>query len=205
MKHVAPNGAPDPNEFQALERKLGGAVLLLLLGCMLVLRPFVSAMLWAIVLCCSSWPLYCRLLRFVGQRRSLAAFLMTLGMVLIILLPFAIVGTTLADNVKDVTGAVKGWIAQGPPPPPQWLAKVPVVGQRATTYWQGLAADTAKLGVEAQRFVEPVSRWPLIVGLALGGGLLELTLSLLIVFFLFRNGAAMAEQLTTAVEQIAGR
>jgi predicted PurR-regulated permease PerM len=205
MKDLTPNKAPAQSELQALERKLGLAVLLLLLlGCLLVLRPFLSATLWGIVLCCSSWPLYCRLLRFVGQRRSLAAFIMMLGMVLIILLPFAIVGTTLADNVKEVTGAVKGWIAQGPPPPPQWLAKVPAVGQRATAYWQSLAADTAKLGAEVQRLIEPVSRWLLGVGLAFGGGLLELALSLFIAFFLFRNGAAIAEQLNTAVERIGG-
>ena len=115
-----------------LERKLGLAVLLLLmLGCLLVLRPFVSALLWAAVLCSSSWPLYCGLLRLVHQRRSLAAFLMTLSMVLILLLPFVIVGTTLADNVKEVTVATKRWIAQGPPAPPRWLASLPVVGQSA--------------------------------------------------------------------------
>jgi len=188
-----------------MERTLGlGVLLLLLLGCLLVLRPFVSALLWAIVLCCSSWPLYCRLLRLVGQRRGLAAFLVTLGMVLIILLPFLIVGLSLADNVKEVTAATKGWIAQGPPEPPQWLEKVPGVGQPVAEYWRSLAADTAKLWAEAQRFIEPVSRWLLSVGLLLAGGLIELALSVFITFFLFRNGVSLAEQLTSAVERIAG-
>jgi predicted PurR-regulated permease PerM len=205
MNHTTSDEAPRRSEFQALERKFGVAILLLLLlGCLVVLRPFVSALLWATVLCCSSWPLYGRLLRFVGNRRSLAAALMTLGMVLIILLPFVIVGTSLADNVKDVTEATKGWISKGPPAPPEWLAKLPVVGERATQYWQGLAADTAKLWAEAQRLIEPVSRWLLGVGLALGAGLLQLTMSLFIAFFLFRNGVALAEELTTAVERIGG-
>src|SRR5215469_4774098 len=86
------------------EQTLGWVLLLvLLLGCLIVLRPFVSALLWAAVLCCSSWPLYKRLLALVGNRSSLAAFLMTLGMLLIVLLPFVIVGSTLADNTKDLT------------------------------------------------------------------------------------------------------
>jgi predicted PurR-regulated permease PerM len=129
---------------------------------------------------------------------------MTLSMVLILLLPFVIVGTTLADNVKEVTVATKRWIAQGPPAPPRWLASLPVVGQSAADYWQSLAADTAKLWTEVQRFIEPVSSWLLRAGFALFGGLLELALSIFIAFFLFRNGAAIAAQLTTAVERIGG-
>ena len=63
-----------------IERNLGWAVVLLLFaGCLLVLRPFVSALLWAVVLCISSWPVYHRLLGWLGNRRTLAAALMTLG------------------------------------------------------------------------------------------------------------------------------
>src|ERR1700751_3305843 len=120
-----------------LERNLGWIVLLLLLvGCLLVLRPFVSALLWAVVLCFSSWPLYQRLLKLVRGRRTLAALLMALGMILIILLPFLVVGLTLADNVKELTSAAQAWLSAGQHGPPGWLAKVPVVGQQATERWQ---------------------------------------------------------------------
>ncbi len=112
-----------------LEQNLGWIVLLaLLLGCLLVLRPFVSALLWAVVLCFSSWPVYRRLLGWVRNRRTLAAFLMTLAMVLIVLLPFVIIGATLADNINQLTSAAKTWVQNGPPAPPDWLARVPVVG-----------------------------------------------------------------------------
>ena len=188
-----------------LERNIGGIVaVLLFLGCLLVLRPFVSALLWAVVLCVSSWPIYRRLLKWFGNRRTLVAFVMTLAMVLIVLLPFLIAGMALSDNVRDLTTAAQHWIEQGPPAPPAWLAKVPVVGHQATEYWQSFAADTEKLWTEAQRFIEPVSSWLLKVGLALGGGLLELALSILIAFFLFRDGGSAAERLTTAVGRIAG-
>ena len=92
----------------------------------------------------------------------------------------------------------------GPPAPPEWLAKVPVVGAQATAYWQSLAADTAKLWTEAQRFIEPVSSWLLKVGLALGAGVIELALSIFIAFFLFRDGVAVGQRLTAAIERIGG-
>jgi predicted PurR-regulated permease PerM len=188
-----------------LEQTLGWAVLLALVaGCLIVLRPFVSALLWAVVLSFASWPVYRRLLSLLGNRRTLAALVMTLGMVLILLLPFLIVGMTLADNVKELTAATRHWIADGPPAPPEWLAKVPVVGAQATEYWRNLAADTAKLWKEAQRFIEPVSLWLLKIGLAMGAGVIELALSIFIAFFLFRDGIHLGQRLTAAIERIGG-
>ncbi len=190
---------------QRLERNLGWIALLILLGgCLLVLRPFVSALLWAVVLCFSSWPIYGRLLKLFGQRRTLAALCMSLGMILVILLPFVVVGATLADNVKELTSAARHWIDAGPPAPPAWLERVPMVGAKAMAYWQSVAADSTKLLREAQRFIEPISSWLLKVGFALGSGLVELALSIFIAFFLFRDGLIAAQRLTTAVERIAG-
>ena len=55
-----------------LEQKLGWIILALVLGgCLLVLLPFVSALLWAVVLCFSTWPLYRRLVSLVGGRGAL--------------------------------------------------------------------------------------------------------------------------------------
>jgi predicted PurR-regulated permease PerM len=188
-----------------LERNIGGIVLLILLaGCLLVMRPFVSALLWAVVLCISSWPAYRRLLGLVGNRRTLAASLMTLAMILVVLLPFIIIGATLADNINQLTGAVRTWAQNGPPGPPDWLAKIPMVGAKATAYWQGITQDTASLWAQAQQFIKPVSAWLLRVSLALGSGLLQLALSIFIAFFLFRDGVSAANQLNTAVDRISG-
>ena len=140
-----------------LERIISGVCLLaLLVGCLLVLRPFVSALLWAAVLCFSTWPFYKRLLSLVRGRRTLAAMLMTLGMILIILLPFVIVGGTRPDNVKEFISAARPYVDAGPPPPPAWLAKIPAVGQQATERWQALATDNAKLLEAAKRFIQLV-------------------------------------------------
>jgi predicted PurR-regulated permease PerM len=190
---------------QKLEGNLGWVILLLLLGgCLLVLSPFVSALLWAVVLCISCWPLYQRLLRLLGGRRTLAACLMSLAMILVLLVPFVVVGMTMSDNVKEMTAATRRWLDAGPPAPPAWLAKIPVVGHQAADYWQSLAADSAKLREESKRFVEPVGSWLLKGGLALGRGLFELALSIFIAFFLFRNGLALAERVNLAVARIGG-
>src|SRR5947209_59239 len=88
-----------PAAERKLERVLGWSVVLLLLaGCLLVLRPFVSALLWAVVLCFATWPIFQRLLRLSGNRRSVAAFIIAFAMILIVVGPVILVGTTLAEN-----------------------------------------------------------------------------------------------------------
>jgi predicted PurR-regulated permease PerM len=78
------------------------------------------------------------------------------------------------------------------------------VGQQAAERWQSLAMDHAKLIEVSKRFIEPVGTGLLLAGVAIGGGLLQLALSILIAFFLFRDGLAVAERLTTGIQRIGG-
>ncbi len=188
-----------------LEQNIGwGLLLLLFTGGLLVMWPFVTAMLWASVLSYSAWPLYRRLLAWFGGRQTLAALVLALGMVVVVLLPFAMVGLTLADNVDELKAAVQRWLDDGPPDPPQWVADLPLIGTAVADKWHSLAADSATLLREAKRFVEPVGTWLLMAGLKLGAGLLELALSILITFFLLRNGKRVAAQLNNSIERIGG-
>src|SRR5258705_69415 len=188
-----------------IERKIAGVVLIaLLLGCALVFLPFISATLWAVVLCVSSWPLYTRLLKWLGNRRTLVAGIVALAMILVVVMPFVIVGASVGDNIKDFTATIKKWSESGPPAPPEWLGKIPVVGQKATEQWQVLAADTSKLRVEVGQLFERMSPKLLSAGLALGAGLMHLALSVFIAFFLFRDGGWLGERVTVAVRRIGG-
>jgi predicted PurR-regulated permease PerM len=203
-EHLSRSSALQPPR-SSLEQKIGWIVIaLILIGCLLILLPFTSAFLWAVVLTFSSWPLYRRLVNALGGRRTIAALLMSLGMFCIILFPFVIVGASLADNVKDVTARARGWIDAGPPPPPAWLTKVPGVGAAAAEKWRSLTADTAPLVQFAKRLIEPVSAVLLAGALGLVRGLLELALSILIAFFLFRDGSAAATRVASAIEWVVG-
>lgn len=188
-----------------IERNLGWIVLsIVVVGCLLVLLPFVSALLWAVVLCFSTWPLYQRLLKWLHGRKTLAAATMTLAMMLVVLAPFLVIGITLADSVKELAAVARHSLETGPPEPPAWVGKIPLVGPSASAYWASLIADTGKLVQEIRRFIEPASAWLLKIAIVLGGGLLELTLSIFVAFFLFRDGVSAAQRLIMAVERIGG-
>src|ERR1043165_8024438 len=107
------------------EQSLGWFILaLLLIGCLVVLLPFVTAALWAVILSYACWPLYSRLVKLLRGRRTLAALLMALGMICVILLPFVVVGSTLGQSVNELTLVARRWADAGPTAAPEWLGKV---------------------------------------------------------------------------------
>jgi len=189
-----------------IEKKIATAILLLLLlGCLLVLWPFVTALVWATVLSFSLWPLHRRVIKFLSGRKTLAAALVCLSIMFAVVLPFGIVTFKLADNVDELKTAAQRWLDAGPPAPPAWLAKIPLVGSSVTDQWRTLAADSTKLVEAAKRFLEPLGAWLLRAGLKLGAGLIQLVLSILITFFLLRNGPSVAAGVSALIERIGGQ
>lgn len=129
-----------------IEQGLAIAVLVLLvIGAFVVMRPFLSALCWAAVLCFCLWPMQRKLVEWLKGRRTWAALITTLTVTLVLVAPFVVIGFSIADDARDLTTAGRKWIEAGPPPPPKWLEKIPIVGGRAKVYWQEFAAEAFDL------------------------------------------------------------
>lgn len=179
-------------------------LVLVVIGCFFVLKPFLSALLWAVILTFSSWPAFRVLLGWVRGRRTLAAFLMTLAIAMVLLVPSVVIVLTLAGDVKEFAATSVAWVRQGPPAPPEWLAKIPWVGVEMTATWKEYAADSKQLLVAAEQFIDPLTSWLLTIGKALGRGVLELALSMFLAFFFFRDGAKLGDRALAIAKRLAG-
>ena len=180
------------------------ALVLLVIGAFLVIRPFVYALLWAVVLSFSCWPAYRQLLTWVGGRRTLAAVLMTLAITALLLVPTIIFVVTFADNAKEFAKATTDWFRNGPPAPPEWLERLPWVGDELTSAWKSYAEDSHGLMTALQPVLEPATSGLLQVGKVVGRGALELALSLFLAFFFFRDGAGLGERAMAIARRLAG-
>jgi predicted PurR-regulated permease PerM len=180
------------------------ALVFLAVGCLLVLRPFITALLWALILSFSTWPIFDWLRRHMKGRATWAALAMTLVVALVLVLPLVVVGVTLADSVTVIVDRVREWLTEGPPPPPPWVADIPLVGGRLTAFWQGVAHDGAKLTAELVPYLGTVRDIALSTGASWGGAVLELMLSVVTLFFFYRDGHAGVHRLQSALERVAG-
>ena len=181
-----------------------GSLLILTIGCFLVLRPFLSALLWALILSFSAWPLYAWLLRALGGRRTLAATSMTALVAAVLVLPPVAIGSSLADNVAEVAGMVRTLLEQGLPGPPVWVAQLPLLGATLHDYWQELSQQGTGWTDVLHPYFEAGRDLLLSTGVSLGQGVLQLSLSVLAAFFFFRDGAEGARQLDAAILRLAG-
>ena len=209
------------------EITIGWIVLVLLLvGSFIVLRPFFSALLWAIVLSFSIWPVHRRLALSLRGRRTLSALLITLVFAAALVVPLVVTVANLADDARALTAAGRAWLQSGPASP-AWLGKVPLIGPPAGRYWNGLAdelralthdtddaddaedaptttapADRSKLRQTIRTALAWARSWLVAFGLAIGAGVTQIALSLLLMFFILKDGEALAQRLSIIAQRL---
>lgn len=174
-------------------------------GCFLVLRPFLTAVLWAVVLCVTAWPMYQQLRGLLMKRHTLAAALMSVLIAVVFVAPFVIVGVTLADNSVRMAQFTRAFMEQGVTDPPGWVGGIPLIGSRVAEYWTSIAHDSARFTAELGKLIDPAKAFLLAGGANIAQGLLQLTLSILIAFFFFRDGDAAVLRLRAVLMRLAPR
>ncbi|APE99822.1 TPA: AI-2E family transporter [Pseudomonas putida] len=187
------------------DRLLVQILLLALLGAGLwVMAPFISALLWGAILAFASWPLMRLLTRLLGGRETLAASLLTMAWILIVALPLVWLGFNLADHIRDATAFVRDVQVDGLPEAPAWLGSIPFVGERLVNWWQSLDQQGAALLASAKPYFGQVGNWLLARSAQIGSGVLELTLSLVFVFFFYRDGPRLAAFVLRLLHRLMG-
>ena len=184
------------------DRLLLRVLLFGLLGASLwVLAPFWSALFWAAVLAFASWPLMRMLTRLLGGRESLAA---ALGWIVLVALPLIWLGFGLADNVRSLMELLKNLQVEGLPPPPSWMAGVPLIGDRLIGWWDSIDQQGVAFFYVLKPYVGEVGNWLLARSAKIGGGILELVLSLILIFFFYRDGPRLESIVHRALERLIG-
>jgi predicted PurR-regulated permease PerM len=105
-----------------------------------ILRPFLPAVIWAIMVVVATWPVMTGIQARLWGKRSLAVAAMTLILLLLLVVPLSLGIATLSDNADRIVGWAR-WLTEfRVPAPPDWVAGLPVVGTRLQHFWQQVAA-----------------------------------------------------------------
>jgi predicted PurR-regulated permease PerM len=180
------------------------ALALLAIACFLVLRPFVSALLWAIIVALATWPLFCRVRVALRGRNGLAAGVMTMGFSLVLVVPLALGAVAVIHSAGPILQQVREWLDRGLPDPPAWLVTVPVLGGWLHARWQVFANDGSQLVRALAPLVDPAREWAMVAVAGLAEGIFTLLVSTLVVFFFWRDGDLLTARLRRMAERVAG-
>ncbi|MES2320535.1 MAG: AI-2E family transporter [Pseudomonadota bacterium] len=181
-----------------------GAIAFLVIGCLVVLRPFLAAILFAAAVVISSWPLYLKLLGRMQGRRTLAALTLTLSLLLLVILPIGLVAYNLADDVGNFYDQIKLAVETGRAEPPAWLRGLPILGEWADKYVREAISSREQMMALASRMQEPARQFLLGGTILLGMGVAQMTLAAFVAFFLYRDGHALLRATRVAMDRIIG-
>jgi len=181
-------------------------IALVLLG-IWVLRGFMSALAWALVLTLATWPLYERFLTLFSppRRRNLAPALFTLVIALVFIVPF---GVAVIEVWRE-TRAIMHWVTEAEHngiAVPAAVAGLPFFSQQITDWWNAnLAAPGAITELLGRTDTGQFARVTQEVGIIIARRLTFFLFTILTLFFLFRDGVSLGKRFHTFAHRLLGQ
>ena len=159
-----------------------------------ILRPFLGAIIWATMIVVSTWPLMRAVQKRLGGRRWAAVTVMSLVLLLVLIVPLSLAIGTIVANVDDIVAWAKRLSEFKLGAPPSWLAGLPVVGERAVTAWQNLAAQGAEgLAARIAPYTTTLVAWFVSEIGAFGALFIQFLLTVIAAAVLYAQGEAAAD------------
>ena len=164
-------------------------LLLIIAWCLMIMYPFLSIILWSLILALAIYPLHTMLSTKMGGKPKLASLIITLAILAIIFIPSLLLVDTLVEEVKQLTQSYnEGTFSI--PPPNEKVKEWPVVGEKLYDSWQD-ASDNLAYTIQKNKDQLTNIGSKLAKGiLSAGSGILQIMVALIIAGILVVIGGA---------------
>jgi predicted PurR-regulated permease PerM len=172
-----------------------GLIFALAALCYRIFSPFITLMVWALILAVAMYPLHQSLARRLGGRQGLAATLIAIVGAVVIVWPTAALLSSLGDSVRGLVHGIQENTLQIPAPRPG-IEDWPVVGEKLHAYWSEAHENLPALVESVQPKIGELARRALGFVASIGGGILGFVASFLIAGIIMafgREGARASE------------
>ena len=181
-----------------------GVIGLLVALCFVVFAPFLTLMVWAVVLAVVLYPLQEMLARRFGGRQGLASTLLVVVGILVLVVPTALLMSSFGSSVKGFVDAVQQNTLQIPVPA-ESVKGWPLIGGKLYGVWSKAHADLPALVQSMQPKIGEMARKALSVVANIGLGVLQFAASLIVAGILMAHGEAGARTCRAIVSRLVGR
>ncbi len=179
---------------------IGGVVI----GCVAVLYPFLSALLWAGILVFTTWPLHEWVRARLHLGRTGAALAMIAMTAVGLVLPIALAAPGGSDDVVHLRHVIEASLRGGLPASPDWLRDIALVGPSLAELWDHWAADIGAMLEALRPFFGVILEGGLSVLLGIANGVVMFLLALFVAFFFYVYGEPIAARLRLILRRVAG-
>jgi predicted PurR-regulated permease PerM len=169
---------------------------------LLLIRPFLTIIVWSIIIAVALYPIFDWLSAKLHGHRAPAAIAMTVFSLLVILGPATWLGLSLAESVRVlITRIGDGTLAI--PPPPEAVKAWLIIGDRAYEMWRLASTNLRELLIAAAPQLKPLGGSLLNAAGSVGINLLKFIVATLISGFLFIPGPSLVQSIKNVIAHIA--
>lgn len=180
-------------------------ILSLVAGCFWILQPFLTGILWAVIIVVATWPLLLSLESRLQGRRWAAVTVMTSALLLVFFLPFSLAVLEIVSRSDEIVSWFGSLSAFTVPPPPEWLGKIPFSGPRLMERWQEFSTlRPDELSSRLAPYAGNVVGWFVARAGSVGVMLLNFFLTVIIAPIMFAHGEKGADILCKLAGRLAG-
>lgn len=174
-----------------------GALALVVYLCFRILKPFLSMLIWGLIIAIILFPVYMHMRKWFGNRNKIASILLTVVALSILVLP----GIWLVNQLVEGVKFLAGYVQEGTvyiPPPSEGVKEWPLIGPWLYENWLEL---TQNLDESLKGFLPQIASWSekLLGTLASTGlGILQFAASIIlagIFLVFFEKGSESGKQI----------
>jgi len=165
-----------------------GLVALLAAACLLVVSPFIAMLAWGLIIAIASYPRYCWLQKLLGGRAGLASLLVAILLITVLIVPIVVLGQTLIDGSRALAARLQNGTLTIPPPSPN-VASWPIIGRPLSDLWSLASTSFSAVVRRLAPQLKPAASALLSAAAAVGLGVLQFFLSIVVAGLLLANSS----------------
>lgn len=194
---------------QVAEKIVRRIILAFLLGALLllsyaVLRLFIVPVAWAIIIAFATWPLYAVLRARLPRHPTLGALIMTVLLSAAFVLPALWMAVLLRGEIGVAIATVSAQIKQVPPVLPEFIRTAPWIGDALQALIDQMTGDPEAFRTQMTAWLrQGADHLVALIG-DVGRNAAKLGFALITVFFVYREGERVLEQVRLVLHRFLG-
>ncbi|MHA3080454.1 AI-2E family transporter [Acinetobacter sp. ANC 5502] len=170
-----------------------------------VLKYFIVPVVWAIIIAYMTWPIYRWILRKCGEQRpNLSATLMLLLIILVIGVPFIFAIFILQNEGQQLFTEVQKQLFSGHLNLPAFITGLPIIGHDIQRILDEINSNPYALRQNITLWLQSHLNYGRLVLGEISRNLVKLFFALFSLFFFYRDGITLLNQVKHALEKVVG-
>lgn len=181
-----------------------GLIALMVVLCYRVFVPFLTLMIWAVILAVTLYPLQQMLARRMRGKQGLAAAVLVIVGSVMIVAPTALLVNSLGDSMRGLVHSVQENTLEIPAPR-EGIKKWPIAGERIYSSWSAAHADFPAFVKRLQPKIGHLAQLALKIVASIGGGILLFLASFIVAGIVMAYGESGARAAHAIFVRVAGQ